>query len=95
MDNSGDTRGLAWQEYRDGKKRETAKGRIVNALVNCNNTPTNYHQLGKLTGLSVNVITRAIYDLRGEGILSHIVKVNTYSGNMARHYFLANNCSQL
>lgn len=95
MKYSDNTRGLAWDVYRSDKKRETSKGKVVNALIANGNTPTNYQQLCRLTGLTINVITRAIFDLRDEGILSHIVKVNPLSGNKARHYFLTEDGKQI
>jgi len=86
MKNTANTTRYAWLIYRGDKKRQTAKGRIVNAIMKAGNLPMNYHQIGKSTGLTVNTITRAIVDLRDEDVIQFEVKKNKLTGYPCMHY---------
>lgn len=82
------TKSLAWQDYRTSKKRNTSKGKVINALIDNNNEPLNNRSLVEVTGLEMGNITRAVHDLTKEGVLLQVVKPSIQTGNKVKYSYL-------
>ncbi|MEL4306730.1 hypothetical protein [Joostella sp. CR20] len=82
------TKSLAWQYYRASSKRNTSKGKVVQALIQNNNIPLNNRSLVEVTGLEMGTITRAVYDLLNESVIIQIVKPSIQTGYNVKYSYL-------
>lgn len=82
------TKSLAWEQYRASNKRKTAKGKVIQALIQNSNIPLNNRSLSVITGLEMGAITRAVHDLTYEGVLIHVVKPSIQTGNKVKYSFI-------
>ncbi|EIJ37779.1 hypothetical protein JoomaDRAFT_0745 [Galbibacter orientalis DSM 19592] len=82
------TKSLAWKQYVASKKRKTAKGKIIQALIQNNNMPLNNRSFSAITGMEMGSVTRAVYDLLNEGVLSFVIKPSIQTGYKVKYCYI-------